>query len=182
VLPVYHALTGELAAGERRRVLRHSVLTAFLVSVGFALAGKVVFRLLGIEVYDFKIAGGLLLLAFSIQDLMAGDKARRQAAAGSHVGVVPLGMPLIVGPAVLTTILILLDTHGYPATMAALALNMAIVWLALRLAPAILARIGEGGAKALGKLAGLLLAAVGVRMIRLGLTDLVAALSGVAGS
>jgi multiple antibiotic resistance protein len=171
VLPVYHSLTSELEPAERRRIVRQSCLTAFLVALAFALAGKAVLGLLGIEVYDFQVAGGILLLVFSIQDLIAGEKARRPVTA--TLGVVPLGMPLIVGPAVLTALLILIDAHGYRATLTALGLNLALVWAVLTLAPAILRLVGEAGAKALGKLFGLLLAAFAVMMVRRGVIEMV---------
>lgn len=176
VLPIYHGLTRELAPAERQRVLRQSVLTALVVSIGFALAGRAVLRLLGVEVFDFKVAGGLLLLIFSIQDLVARDKPRRVPSGSSLLGVVPLGMPLIVGPAVLTTILILLEQNGYRVTLAALSLNLSLVWLALALAPRLLGVLGEAGARVTGKLASLLLAAIGVRMMRIGFFEMLEAL------
>jgi multiple antibiotic resistance protein len=173
VLPIYHALTADSSAEERQRILRQSCLTAFFVALGFALLGRFVFRLLGIEVYDFKVAGGLLLFVFSLQDLLGGEKVRRKHSA--TLGVVPIGMPLIVGPAVLTTIVILLDTYGHLPTLVALVVNLVVVYATLLAAPALLRRLGPGGAKALGKIASLLLAAIGVMMVRRGIFEMVRA-------
>jgi multiple antibiotic resistance protein len=175
VLPVYHSLTASLAPADRRRVLNQSCLTALAVAAGFALGGKHLFRLLGIEVYDFKVAGGLLLLIFSVQDLLAHDRSR---AADATMGVVPIGVPLIVGPAVLTTLMILVDEHGYVPTFASLGLNLIVVWLTLASAAALLRMIGAGGAKALGKIASLFLAAIGVMMIRKGVSEMLVATLG----
>ena len=180
VLPIYVGLTSELDAAERRVIVRQSCLTAFFVALGFALAGRLVLRLLGIEVYDFKAAGGLLLVIFSVQDLLSGSKSRR--AEGANLGVVPLGMPLIVGPAVLTTIMILLDSFGHPPTLVALVANMLIVWPTLSAAPRLLAIVGAAGAKALGKVMSLLLAALGVMMIRRGVTEMVRAFLAASGA
>ena len=172
-LPVYYALTNALASDERSRVLRQSCLTAFFVSTGFALLGKVVLHFLGIEVYDFKVAGGLLLVILSINDLITGE--RKVGTHSSTIGVVPIAMPLLVGPAVLTTILILLDSAGYPATLVGLFINLLLVWVTLGASQRILGLIGEPGAKAAGKVASLLLASLGVMMARRGVLEMIAA-------
>ncbi len=176
VLPVFSSLTSELAPQERRRVVRDACATAAAISILFAFLGESVFRILGVTSDDFRIAGGLLLLVFAIQDLTVGGKPRRfEGAAAATVGVVPLGMPLIVGPGVLTTLLLLVHQLGYTVTIAALVANLAIVFVVLSGAQRILGVIGVGGSIAAAKIASLFLAAIGVMMVRVGVAGVMAA-------
>ena len=87
---------------------------------------------------------------------------------GVHRGVVPLGTPLIAGPAVLTTLLTIARTQGYLLARLAFGLNLVLVWVALRWASLIVRVIGEAGARAVAKVFELLLAAIGVTLIRRG--------------
>lgn len=111
VLPMYLNLTEGFSASEKRRTLVQSVLTAVGVAIGFLFLGQSVFRLLGVTIPDFMIAGGVLLFAFAMSDLLSVEKLQRRVDAES-VGAVPIGVPLTVGPAVLTTIILLANQHG----------------------------------------------------------------------
>ncbi len=166
-LPIFISLTSEMAQSERKRVARQSILTGFLVSIGFLGAGKSVFALMGITVSDFQIAGGILLFIISIIDLIFPEKTRTFPK--ETMGVVPIGIPLIVGPAVLTLLLIVVHTHGYASTVLCLILNLLVVWLAFSQSQWIMKLLKEGGAKGMGKVFSLLLAAFAMMMIRIGL-------------
>src|SRR5450432_941765 len=104
--------------------------TALAISVGFMFLGKLIFQALGITVADFQVAGGLILLVFAVRDLleMGGEKRVTTEA----FGVVPLGMPLIAGPALLTALLVLIDTVGILFTVLALLVNLLLVGLGFR--------------------------------------------------
>jgi multiple antibiotic resistance protein len=167
VLPVYLGVAANLAEPERRRVVVEATLTAAGIGVGFLLAGDAALRVLGVSVADFQVAGGLLLFALSIYDLLHPGSPLRQA--GARIGVVPLGTPMIVGPAVLTTLLALARAEGYLVALAAFAANLLLAWAALHWAPGIERVIGEAGSRAVAKVASLLLAAIGVTMVRTGL-------------
>jgi len=167
ILPIFVSLTSEMAQSERKRVIRQSVLTAFLVSIGFVGAGKSVFTLLGISVADFQIAGGILLFIIAIVDLIFPEKTRTFPK--ETMGVVPIGIPLIVGPAVLTLLLIVIHTYGYISTLLCLILNLLVVWLVFGQSHSIMRLMKEGGAKGIGKVSSLLLAAFAMMMIRKGL-------------
>jgi multiple antibiotic resistance protein len=84
-------------------------------------------------------------------------------------GVVPLGMPLIAGPALITTLILLAQTHGVGVTLAALAANLALVILAFAYSEKLAAVIGETGLRATSKIISMLLAAIAVAMVRQGL-------------
>ena len=84
-------------------------------------------------------------------------------------GVVPLGMPLIAGPALIATLLLLTQTHGMLLTLAALVVNLALVVLAFAYSDVLARRIGATGLRAISKIISMLLAAIAVAMVRQGL-------------
>jgi multiple antibiotic resistance protein len=167
ILPIFASLTTEMSEPEQKRVIHQSILTAFLVSIGFLVIGKTIFALLGILVSDFQIAGGILLFIIAIVDLIFPEKTRTFPK--ETMGVVPIGIPLIIGPAVLTLLLILIHTYGYISTLLCLILNLLVVWLAFGQSHRIMKLLKEGGAKGIGKVFSLLLAAFAMMMIRMGL-------------
>lgn len=142
------------------------LVTSLAVSIAFIFLGKIIFRALGITVSDFQVAGGLILLAIAVRELL--DLGERNRYAAESFGVVPLGMPLIAGPALLTALLILVDTVGIVFTVLALLLNLFLVGLGFRYADYFTKRMGQQGMKGISKLISLLLAAIAVSLIRRG--------------
>jgi multiple antibiotic resistance protein len=171
VLPIFTSITSGVPDDEKRTIIKQSTITALVVSLTFVAIGEAVFRILGITVDDFKIAGGLVLLVLAIIELIGKSEERRRP--HDAVGVVPIGVPLIVGPAVLTTLLVLIDHYGIVPTVLSLVLNLFIVWIALRGAQEIIKFIGKNGIIAISKVMALLLAAIAVMMIRLGLENFI---------
>jgi len=169
VLPTYYALTAPLAAEEKPRIARQSVVTAFSVTVAFILLGKATFSILGVRVEDFMIAGGVLLLVFAISDLLRDGTRSSAPKAAQTLAVVPLGTPIIAGPATLTTSLMLTGTFGFGLVCVSLALNLLLAWVVVRYADRVIGILGVNGATAIGKVFYLLLAAIAVSMIRRGL-------------
>ncbi len=100
VVLVYLGLGMPSNEATRRRLVLEATITAAAVGLGFLLVGDAVLYFLGVTVGDFQIAGGVLLLVLSIHDLLHPELPLRQP--GARPGVVPLGVPMIVGPAVLT--------------------------------------------------------------------------------
>ena len=171
ILPIFMSLVDGIEKPQKTKIINQSVITALSVSIGFLAIGKFVFSVLGIEIYDFKMAGGLLLLVFAINDLLFSEKGKRTVT--QSMGVVPLGIPLVVGPAVLTSIIVTVDTYGYIPTITSLAVNLVIVWVVFLKSNFIYRLMGEGGSKAFAKVASLLLAAIAVMMIRRGFMDMI---------
>ena len=169
VIPLYLGLTGGLSPDARRRLPRQSTLTATAVGLGFLLVGDVVLRVLGISVADFQVAGGILLVVLSVHDLLSSGK--EPPAAARTVGAVPLGTPLIVGPAALATLALLVQNHGYRVALVALGLNMVLAFLVLFHADKVGRFFGPAGSEVIAKVANLLLAAFGVSLVRRGLAD-----------
>ena len=117
------------------------------------------------------MAGGIILLIIAIHDLLFPEKKRRID--GATVGIVPLGVPLIVGPAVLTTMLISVDAYGYISTIISLVVNLTFAWGVFSRAGFLMRLLGEGGSKGVAKVVSLLLAAIAVMMIRRGIIAMI---------
>jgi len=172
-VPIYVVLTDGLSTEERRRVTRQSLVTALVVGAAFLAVGRPLFNLLNITVDDFKIAGGLVLLVYAILDLVREEKSA-PAGESAMVGVVPLGVPLISGPAVLTTLVILKDQFNVLPTALAFLANVGLVGLAFFNSERLLRVLGPAGTKGLSKVTALILAAIAVMMIRVGVQSIVA--------
>lgn len=172
-IPLFISLVESMSKKQRNKAINESVTTAALLALLFMFGGKLVLRLLGITIPDFQIAGGALLFVIALRLLLPG--ARRIAVAEDghkDIGVFPLGTPLITGPAVLTTTLMMLDSYGIRATFAGVVLNMIIVWLTLIKADFIIKVFGNSGTRAFSKIMYILLAAISVMMIRRGVMGL----------
>lgn len=176
VLPLFASLTADLGNTEKRRIIRQSTVTALALTLGFVLVGKIVFRLLGITMADFMIAGGAILFCLAIIDMLHGDKERRLPS--KDLGVVPLGTPLIAGPAVLTTSLVSVSQFGYLATIMSVVLNVLLIGLLFHSASRLMHIVGDAGAKALSKVMSLLLGAIAVMLIRRGIQMVIASVPG----
>ena len=168
-IPMFVGLTDGLSDLERKRVANISVLMASIIALAFMFGGKVVFGIMGITVSDFRIAGGVLLLVLSTHMLIAGKAASSPA---EDVAVFPLASPLIAGPAVLTTTLVLAARPGnFIPTLISLVANMGITWVVFRYCHRVEMVITKQGSKAFSKVVEILLAAIAVHMIRVGLED-----------
>jgi len=166
ILPIYISFTGSQTPEKRKKILFQSLLTAFLIAVFFIFIGKSIFKIIGITINDFLIAGGIILFCISIIDLLKNEKS---AKFGDDVGAVPLGTPLITGPAVLTTSLILIDQYGIIPTIISIILNIIITGFVFYFSGFIIRLIGKTGTNALSKIMSLLLAAFAVMMVRKGI-------------
>lgn len=178
VLPAFLSLSQGMEPRQVRRAIYQSMATATAVALAFLVLGTAILDLLGITVADFMVAGGILLFVLAIGDLLANEKLQRRVDADS-LGAVPLGVPLITGPAVLTTSMLLLNQYGAAWTAAALVANILIAGIVFRFAGGIGRVLGRTGEKIVSKIAMLLLAAIAVMMVRKGIEAFIAA--GIAG-
>jgi multiple antibiotic resistance protein len=166
VLPIYISLTQGMDKKIQNKIIRQSILTASLLAFGFIFLGKFIFRILGITIADFMIAGGLILFCIALLDILKPGKQRRYPP--DDVGAVPIGTPLITGPAVLTTSLVMMDQYGWLATVFAVLANVILAGCAFYSADFLVQRLGLTGIRAFSKVMALLLAAIAVEMIRKG--------------
>ncbi len=170
VLPFFTALTENLNDTRRKKLTSKATLTAFIISVLFLATGKWLFSFLGITESDFRVGGGIVLLVLAVYDLLFSKE--RKLDAESIVGVVPIGIPLIMGPAALTTILILVNSYGYFWTIISLLINLLIVWLVFLQSKLIGKVLGKSGSQGFAKVAALFLAGIAVMMIRSGISEM----------
>lgn len=180
VLPLYIGLTEGLSMRAQRRLVLLAGTTAFAIALLILFAGQVIFQTLGITVNDLRVGGGLILLILSITDLLFGDFKRRgpedQAPGTDEVvglGVVPLGIPLIMGPAAITTILVSQQSYGYLPTLTSMVANLTLVLIGFLFGPMLIKKLGASTSKAVAKVASLFLAAIAVAMIRAGVVGMI---------
>lgn len=152
----------------RRRIAQQATWTGGAVALLFLFLGRTIFSALGISVGDFQIAGGLILFILAARDL-AQSAATEPEKLTDDFGVVPLGMPLIAGPASITTLILLVETVGLAGTLLALVANLGLVILAFVWSGRLGQWIGPTGMRAISKIISLLLAAIAVNMVRRGL-------------
>ena len=173
-IPLFISLVEGMNKKQRAKTIVDSVTTATVVAILFMFVGKWVLRYIGITIPDFQIAGGILLFVISVRLLLPGTQ--KYILTNGHdrdVGVFPLGTPLITGPAVLTTTLMMLDSFGIAPTFFSLVINMVIAWVTLVKADSILRLMGSSGTRAFSKIMYILLAAIGVMMIRRGIIGVI---------
>jgi multiple antibiotic resistance protein len=171
VLPSFVQMTSDLKPKDRQVVLRYSVLTAGVVGLLFIPLGPLVLSALGLKNGDFQIAGGLLILVVALRDIV-WDQKMSLGHGVKGAGVVPLGIPLLVGPAVLTTLILLRDRFSILEVALCLVVNLLLAWAVFGYSARLIKWIGEPGARVSSKLAALLLSAYAVMMIRVGLFSL----------
>lgn len=171
VLPAFVQITSSLPSKKRSQVLALSVLTAGVVGLLFIPMGPLVLSSLGLKNGDFQIAGGLLILLVALRDIVLNQKIF-QGKDLQGMGVVPIGIPLLVGPAVLTTLILLLDRFSPLAVAACLVLNLLLAWCAFAFSSRLMRWMGATGSLVVSKLAALLLSAYAVMMIRVGFSSI----------
>lgn len=172
LLPIFASLTRGIDRETRAKVIFQSMVTALCLAIGFIVMGRLVFKFLGITIADFMIAGGAILFCIAILDLLTQNKQKRLSA--QDLGAVPIGTPLIVGPAVLTTSLITMDQHGSLITMLAVITNILLAGIVFTFTDGLIRMIGKAGASALSKVLSLFLAAIAVMMMRRGVLQIIA--------
>jgi multiple antibiotic resistance protein len=169
-IPLYLSLTEKLTGKQRSRVLVESIIIATVFAVIFALLGKVILRALGITIDDFRIAGGVLLFILSVHLLLPGhSRGFIQESLSEDIGIFPLATPLITGPAVLVTTIMLIDNFGRHVTLTSLILNMLLTWGTLKASEKLGRIFGPSGVKAFSKITYIFLAAIAIMIIRVGL-------------
>lgn len=166
---IFLGLGQGLPAPERQRIARQATLTGGAVALLFLFLGTSIFAALGITTGDFQIAGGLILFLLAARDLL--HSAAEPEKLPQDFGVVPLGMPLIAGPALIATLLLLAQTLGLGIALAALVANLVLVVLAFAYSEKLASWISATGMRAISKIISMLLAAIAVSMVRSGIAS-----------
>jgi len=167
-LPFVISLSEGMSTSERRRMVHVATMTATIVGLAFLFLGQFILSILGISVPSFAIAGGLVLLVLSIKYMTTGRMV--EVIKEDMVAVVPIGTPLTVGPATITTLLLLVSQFKLYMVLLSFALNLVIAWVIFLQSSQIVRFMGQGVLKAWSRVFSLLLAAIAVKMILQGLS------------
>lgn len=168
LIPVYMAVTQTYSPEQRLSVLSRATLVALVLILVFTFAGAAVLRFFGISVNDFRIAGGILLLVIALR--IVGEAHYGILDGGS--GIVPLAVPLLVGPGAITTTIVLSDAYGVWITVAAVFICFIVMFVMFRYVNLLFKLLGRTGSDVVAKLMGMLLAAIAVQFIRQGIQDI----------
>jgi len=181
-IPVFLAVTSRSKPAARLRLAFVVTLTVFVVLAGAAVFGEGLLRMIGASVPAFRVGGGLVLLLMALAMLNAQAGGMRQTRAEAEelesrdaAGVVPLAVPLLAGPGAISTSIIAAQSGGaahVALVVACIALVSFILWIMLRVAPAVAPRMGTTGLNVVTRLLGLLLAAIAIQTMAEGLRDL----------
>ena len=179
------AITSGADEARRKRMARKAALTCFIVLTSFALAGQLIFRMFGITLPAFEIAGGLILLLIGL-DMLEAKRSPTQEASGDteeasrkeDAGIVPLGIPMLAGPGAISTVMVLVGqvpnlwNWEMCAILGSIALTSLISYWVLAGASRVRTVLGETGIRILVRIMGLLLVALAMQFFVNGLTEL----------
>ena len=182
-IPSFIAITQGVDEVRRRRMARKAALTCFIVLTSFALAGQLIFRMFGITLPAFEIAGGLILLLIGLDMLEAKRSATQETVSDAEAarqkedaGIVPLGVPMLAGPGAITSVMVLVGQAQSKWQMAAILISIAltalICYLVLGHSNIVVRVLGDTGIRILVRVMGLLLVALAAQYFVNGLADL----------
>ncbi len=166
-LPFVISLSEGMSSRERLKMIHVATVTAAVIGLAFLFFGQFILKVMGIKVGSFAIAGGIILLALSIKHMMTGHMV--EVIKQEMVAVVPIGTPLTVGPATITTLLLLVSQFPLYMVLLSFTLNILITWIFFLLSNQIVRFMGQGGLRAVSQVFNLLLAAIAVSMVIRGL-------------
>jgi multiple antibiotic resistance protein len=184
-IPSFLAITESADPPRRKRMARKACITCFIVLTSFALGGQLIFRMFGITLPAFEVAGGLILLLIGLDMLEAkrsptqeahGDT--EEAAAKEDAGIVPLGIPMLAGPGAISSVMVLVGQvpsilhWEMGAILGSITLTCLVSYWVLAGAGRVRKVMGETGIRILVRIMGLLLVALAMQFFVNGLTDL----------
>ena len=191
VIPFYIHFTRGFSREQRRRTIHVAAISAFVVIAVSALAGLRIIEFFGISLASFQVGGGMLLLVSSLQMLNAQPAESRggdlvegsdKVDAGDSIAIVPLTIPLLTGPATISTMVIYAEKTRHWWQLGVLVLYGVViglaVWVAFSLSGRIGRVLGKTGINVMTRLMGLILAALAVEVMSDGLLKLFPALAG----
>ena len=177
IAPLFLALTPQIVPSERNRAMLRATVVAAVVLYAFAAGGRTLLSSLGITVPAFSIAGGILLLLIAVDMLFARRSRTREtpeeeaeALKSSDVSVFPLAIPILSGPGAIATVVLYMSQAGtdfwkVAAVLAAILVSLVASYLSMRLSALLLRVLGETGVHVVGRVMGIVLAALAVQFV-----------------
>jgi len=166
-LPFVIMVSQPLERRASRKMVHIAIITATIVGLVFLFFGQFILNVMDISVGAFAIGGGIILFVLSIKYMITGHMV--SVVQEELMAIVPVGTPMTVGPATITTLILLAIQYPVYVVLISFALNMVIAWIIFLLSNQISRFLGQGGIKAISQVFNLLLAAIGVNMVLRGL-------------
>lgn len=181
VIPTYLVITQRETSAQRAVTARRACISAALILIAFALGGTAIFKLFGITIDAFRIAGGLILWVVAM-DMLHGQRRTQEGQSEiiegqekEDVALTPLAMPMLAGPGAISTIMVLAgQATSMPEKIAvhgSIVVTMLISWVVLRVGERVVIRMGQTGIRVMTRIMGLLLAAIAVQFVITGVRD-----------
>lgn len=183
IAPIFLALTPTLDAGAKLRVMRNAVLIAFVILMAFAALGRLLLHSLGITLPAFYISGGILLLLIAVDQLFARASRTREtpeeeseALRSTDISVFPLAIPILSGPGAIATIILYMSLAGTDvakigAVLASITIALLASYVTMRLSGLVVRLLGATGIHVIGRIIGIILAALGVQFVLNGVSS-----------
>jgi multiple antibiotic resistance protein len=181
-VPTFLAMTGGASRANRRHMAARAAWTCFLVLLTFSMAGTLIFKVFGITLAAFKIAGGLILGLIGLDMIKARRSPTKETpdeteegAEKEDVGIIPLGIPMLAGPGSISSVMVLMsqnaDWQHALIILVAIGVTAAVSFLVLAAADRVSSYLHETGIRILTRMMGLLLTAIAVQFVLNGLKD-----------
>lgn len=181
VIPTYLVITQDESPEQRRRTAARACVAAAVLLIVFGVAGRLIFRIFGITLPSFRIAGGVILWLVAF-DMLRGSRSTQESPAEiaegqlkEDVAMTPLAMPMLAGPGAISTVMVLAgqagSLAGHVVVYGSVALTAFLSWLTLRAGERLLVALGQTGIRMMTRIMGLLLAAVATQFILTGVKD-----------
>lgn len=179
--PIFVSLVEGYDEASKRQVARKAVITAFFICALFTAGGNIIFRLFGITLPAFRIAGGILVFLIALQLLRGTHSRQHHPPKEEHpedpesIAITPLGTPILAGPGTISTALSFVGKHSEILTLVSVLGVFAVVcgltYLCFVYGEVLLERLGKGKIGVITRLMGLILAVVAVQMVLAGLRE-----------
>lgn len=174
VVPLYSELTKDLGKKDRNRLFNTAVFAGFLTLFILMFTGKWVMEVVfQIHVAEFRIAGGILLTVIAVKQIAFYNPEEYQASPGKvmEMGIVPMAVPLLVGPGAIVTAILVLDRDGWLVATLALLANLAVAWVVVRSSPALARLMGRFGTLVIARILWIFIAAIGAHFLLTGISE-----------
>jgi len=165
-VPIFSILNGKFTKERKIQNIKRAVLIASIVLFLFLFIGNYLLNFFGVRMSSFKVAGGIVLMILGLKILLGLKLTKKEDL--SEIAVVPMATPLITGPGVITTVMILVGKYGYWIPLIASILNLLLAYFILRYSDRLLKVIGKQGSDVVSRIMGLIIVAIAVEFIRVG--------------
>ncbi len=174
VAPIYISRSSILSPSQRSKLLNMIITSVFFMLLLFTVIGDLMFKLLGVNMSDFKIAAGIILLVYAVASFLNIKLSSTEVQPESML--VPIATPLLAGPGSITVLIYIKQTYGYPMALISLILNVILIYPIFKIGDRIVELLGRQGVLLLDKFMNLIIAGFSISLIRMGIVEILASL------